>query len=99
MRKVDLVAKNQKGAVGQLLARQKAIELSFRFSEAVPIESVNHVDDSIHACEVVAPKTASAPVTTQVVCLEFDAADVALPCWGDLSAGVKTALSPLTCEA
>lgn len=56
--RVDLVAENEEGHLGELLDREERVELRLGLGEPLNVDAVDEEDDPVYLGEVVPPQTA-----------------------------------------
>ena len=56
--RVDLVAEDEEGDLGEFLDGQERVELSLGLGESLNVDAVDEEDDAVNLGEVVPPETA-----------------------------------------
>jgi len=69
---VDLVAKDQDGAVSQLFVSQQGLQLDLALVEPCPVAAVNQEHDGVHSWEVILPHTPGLVMASKVKGCEPD---------------------------
>lgn len=72
---INLVAKYDKGGVGQFLHSEKSVELGFGFNKTLVVLRIDKENDAGDFGKVVAPETTGLCVTAEIEGRELDVPD------------------------
>jgi len=81
-RPINFVAKDQDGAVSQLLIGQKGLELYFALIESCPVTAVHQEHDGVDSWEIIFPDTPGLVMATKIKGCKPDSVNGQfLGCW------------------